>query len=302
LFPKGAPLAATYQYNNSNQTNIVGISKNGKITIGWVVGGSPWNAPLELFQADYEPGTDVAASQQFGIHNQTDVFAVNKRGNLTVIYITGSNWEGPVTLSNGGFPSKSGVAVSQRFGRDITDVFAVNTSGALTVTSVEGAGKWSGQTLLSPPNTFVPGSPLAAGRQFGLTQSDVFVVDKNGALTVTWFDGSNWNQPKRISAPGIFPPGANVATSEQFGFQDQTDVFAVNQTGQLTVSWVTKDSEWDGPQPISPSNLYTPGASLSAYQQVGINDQTDVFVHDKQGTLNVFYVTKNDPWTGPIPL
>jgi hypothetical protein len=56
-----------------------------------------------------------------------------------------------------------------------------------------------------------------------------------------------------------FLAGGGVAASQQFGLT-QTDVFAVNQNGQLTVSWVAGAGEWQGPLEIGPPVTHRPGA------------------------------------------
>jgi len=299
LFPPSAPLAASIQFGAPQQTDVFGVTKNGKLAVAWVTGTNPWSGPAEIFDGGYEPGAPVAASRQFGIDNQTDLFAVNKNGELTVSWVTGTgNWQGPHSLTHGGYPSKAWVAASQRFGRDTTDVYAVDNEGALTVHSVDGKNPWGGLVRLSPPGTFVPGSPLAAGQQFGLTQTDVFVVDKSGALTVTWFDGSKWQGPERITPSNTFPAGASVATSRQFD-RDQTDVFVVDNKGALTVTYVEGAGVWQETQSISHPGFATPSARLTAGRQFGVSQQTDVFVQTGDGQLHVFWVTAGGPWSGP---
>ncbi len=47
-------------------------------------------------------------------------------------------------------------------------------------------------------------------------------------------------------------PGSPLAASQQFG-GDQTDVFVIDDNGQLNVSWIVGDSpggQWSGPMPI----------------------------------------------------
>jgi len=83
---------------------------------------------------------------------------------------------------------------------------------------------------------------------------------------------------------------------------NQTDVFAVNNNGQLNVAWVLAGSPWSGPTTISPAGLFPPGAPLAASQQFGVPNQTDVFVVDKNGQLNVLWVLAGSPWSGPTTI
>jgi hypothetical protein len=139
---------------------------------------------------------------------------------------------------------------------------------------------------------------VAACQQFGLNQTDVFAIDKNGTLRVAWVVGAgNWNGPSPIGAAAIFLPGAGVAAGQQFGLT-QTDVFAVDKNGTLNVAWVVEAGNWNGPAPIGPAGMMLPGATPSTCQQAGLT-QTDVFVVDKNGDVNVFWVVGGGNWNGP---
>jgi hypothetical protein len=49
----------------------------------------------------------------------------------------------------------------------------------------------------------------------------------------------------QIGPVGNFPPGAPVAASQQFGVSGrQTDVFVVENSSTLTVSWVAGGGQW----------------------------------------------------------
>jgi hypothetical protein len=299
-FPAAAPVAASQQFGLA-QTDVFAVDKNGALTVSWVVGGGVWSGPIAIGPAGrFFPGTRLAAGQQFGL-NQTDVFAIDKNGALTVSWVDGAgSWSGPAEISPWErFVAGAPVASSQQFGLAQTDVFAVDRSGALTVSWVDGAGAWNGPAEISAPGMFLPNTSVTACQQVGLTQTDVFAVDKNGALRVSWVDGGGaWQGPAAISPPNTFVPGSAVAASRQFGL-NQTDVFAVDNNGTLTVTWVVGAGNWTGPVPISPVALALPGAPVSVAQQAGL-DQTDVFVVDRKGDLNLFWVSGAGHWNGPI--
>jgi hypothetical protein len=297
-FPASAPLTAGPQFGLT-QTDVFAVDTSGTLTVAWVTGGGNWSGPASIGSASFLPGAPLATTQQFGL-NQTSVFAVNKFGALTVAWVSGAGaWNGPATISGGNvFSASASVAACQQFGLTQTDVFAVDLAGALTVSWVDGGGAWNGPAAISPAGTFVVGSPLAAGQQIGLTQTNVFVVDLAGALTVSWVDGAGaWQGPVRISPVGTYLQGAPVATSQQFGLT-QTDVFAVDKTGTLTVTWVVGGGSWNGPAQIGPVGLALPSAPVSTCQQAGLN-QTDVFLVDRHGDLNMFYVSGGGAWAGP---
>ncbi len=94
---------------------------------------------------------------------------------------------------------------------------------------------------------------LAASNQFGIpNQTDVFAVDGNGSLRVSWVVSAGaWNGPAQIGPAGLFPSRAAVASSNQFGIPNQTDVFAADSDGVLHVAWVVSAGNWNGPISIA---------------------------------------------------
>jgi hypothetical protein len=59
---------------------------------------------------------------------------------------------------------------------------------------------------------------------------------------------------------------------------------------------------WQGPAPIGAPRVFPPGAAVAASSQFGWSDQTDVFVVDGNGTLNVAWVRGDGGWQGPLPI
>jgi hypothetical protein len=96
-------------------------------------------------------GAGLAASPQFGVANQTDVFAVGNDGTARVIWVDGGGgWKGPLGISPAGMaPAGAGLAASPQFGvADQTDVFAVAEDAVPEVLSVHGAGRWGGPVVI----------------------------------------------------------------------------------------------------------------------------------------------------------
>jgi hypothetical protein len=244
-------------------------------------------------------GGGVAASQQFG-GNQTDLFSVDQSGRLNVSWVDNAGpWQGPLPIGPAGLaPGGAFVASSRQFGLTQTDAFLVDGNGQLNVFWVDGFGVWNGPEKIGPAGIANPGCPLAVSQQFGGNQTDVLLIDKNGQLNVFWVDNAGaWNGPEKIGPAGLVKPGSFVAASQQFGLT-QTDVFVVDEAGQLNVFWVDGFGAWNGPQKIGPVGLANPGCALAASQQFGGN-QTDVFLVDKNGQLNVFWVDNAGAWNGP---
>jgi hypothetical protein len=305
LAPAGAAIAVSQQFGAVNQTDVFVVDKAGQLNVFWVNSAGAWGGPLGIGPAGFAPaGAAIAVSQQFGAVNQTDVFVVDQAGQLNVFWVNNAGaWGGPVGIGPAGFaPAGAAIAASQQFGAvNQTDVFVVDKAGQLNVFWVNNAGAWAGPLGIGPAGIFPPGAPVTASQQFGLNQTDVFVVDKNGTLNVLWVAASGaWSGPGAIGPAGIFSPGAPVAASQQFGAVNQTDVFVVDKTGQLKVFWVNNASAWGGPLGIGSAGFASVGAAVAASQQFGAVNQTDVFVADTAGQLNVFWVNNAGAWGGPL--
>jgi 3-deoxy-D-manno-octulosonic-acid transferase len=89
------------------------------------------------------------------------------------------------------------VATSQQIGLNQTDVFVVDKTGTLTVAWVVGGGAWAGPAKIGLQGLCLPGAPVSACQQTGLTQTDVFVMDRFGVLNVFWVSGGGaWAGPE----------------------------------------------------------------------------------------------------------
>jgi hypothetical protein len=145
---------------------------------------------------------------------------------------------------------------------------------------------------------------VSASPQYGVaSQTDAFFIGSNGQLYVKWVTGAgNWSGPVGLGPEGIFPPGAGVAASPQYGVDNQTDVFAVGNNGQLYVAWVTGAGNWSGPVGLGPEGILPPGAGVAASPQYGVDNQTDVLAVGNNGLLYVAWVTGAGNWSGPVGL
>ncbi|GLQ93240.1 hypothetical protein [Dyella acidisoli] len=304
--PPGAHLASSQRFGAAAQTEVYMMGGAGQLQQFQVTGTGGWSGPTGYGPAGLAPpGAAVAASEQFGGGGQTDVFTVGNNGQLQVYWAKANGgFNGPVPIGPTGFaPAGAHLVASQEFSvTNQTDAFVVAKSGQLSVFSVQSLGNWSGPRPIGPSHFAPPGAGLAAGPQFGCpNQTNVWVVDSTGRLVVFWTNQpGQWNGPVPISAAGFAPPGARLATSQQFGCDNQTNVWVVDSTGRLVVFWVENAGAWNGPVAISAPGFAPPGASMSAIQQFGCDNQTDVFVVDVNGRMNVFWVENAGSWNGPV--
>jgi hypothetical protein len=196
-------LAASNQFSLSNQTDVFVVSSDGATKVSWVQGAGKWQGPLAITTTGLtSPGGGVAASNQFSLPNQTDVFVVANDGATRVSWVqSGGKWQGPLTITPAGLaPKGAHLAASNQFGiPNQTDVFVVANDGATRVSWVQSGGKWQGSLTISTPELGSPGAGLAASNQFGLTQTDVFQVDPIGTNQVIWVQGGGlWQGPLAI--------------------------------------------------------------------------------------------------------
>jgi hypothetical protein len=120
----------------------------------------------------------------------------------------------------------------------------------LNVIWVEGNGPWQGPNPISASNLFIPDNEthIAMCKQTDDTLT-ALAVDKSGALTLSWVDGTGtWQGPAPISAPAIFRTGAHVDMCKQI--DDVLTALAVSTKEALNVSWVEGTGTWQGPAQI----------------------------------------------------
>jgi hypothetical protein len=184
-------------------------------------------------------------------------------------------------------------------------VFVVGANGGIDVSRVQGGGTWHGPLpITGTPGTSTPGAGLTASNQFGIPdQTDVFVVENDDAIHLSWVEGGgSWQGPLRITPTGVEEPGAELASSQQFGVSNQTDVFAVEKDGTIDVSWVRGGGTWGGPLAITKTGFADSGVALAASNQFGISSQTDVFVVGTDGATHVSWVEGGGTWDGPLQI
>jgi hypothetical protein len=86
-----------------------------------------------------------------------------------------------------------------------------------------------------------------------------------------------------------------------YPLNDQLEVFSIDQQGALTVVWKVKNGAWQSRLRLTPENFAAPGAPLAAVFYP-INNQLEVFLWDKKGSLHVVWKAQNGAWAGPGPL
>jgi hypothetical protein len=96
----GAHLVTSPQFGVANQTDVFVVADDGSARVLWVQGAGRWNGPLAISPTGRaEAGGHLAASQQFGDANRTDVFVVTSDGATKVLWVQGGgSWNGPLAI------------------------------------------------------------------------------------------------------------------------------------------------------------------------------------------------------------
>jgi hypothetical protein len=304
-FGPGGAFAVSQRFGTS-ETALFAISLSGQLVMFTVDRFARWKqspgyGPVNMA----DPYSPIAVSQRFGVNGQTGVFLLNQDGQLLVFWVDANGVTGPSPPLGDKHlaPYFGALAASQQFGADQTDVFLFDNHGQLNVFSAQGGGALNGPVKIGPTGFARSGAQLAASQRFGINQTDVFVVDKTGALSDYRVVGTdNWKDPAKISQASFANSGAHIAAGQRAGSPNQLDVFLVDKNGQLNVfSNILGKSSWDGPLAIGPKGLADAGAPVAVSQRFGAV-QTDVFVVDKKGTLNVISVDGTGIWKAPKQL
>lgn len=300
-YAPGIPFAVSQQFG-ANQTDLFAIDSKGQLDVFYSAGAGHWHSLQPLGpEGMVHPRSPLAASQRFGVNNRTDVYSVDQNFQLNVFWAEGAGaWNGPEPIG----PKKSWfaatpLAVSQHFGvNGRTDIFLFEKdTGQLYVVWAVGSSSWQAEAL--GPSGLTGYVGIAASQHFGVdNRTDVFMVDKNGQLNTVWAVGpGKWSETQTIGPAGLARSGASVAVSQRFGKKNQTDVYVVDMNGQLNVFSAIGPGDWSARQTIGPSGLTVSGAAIAVAQKPGTTDQTQVFVFDKSGQLNVFTADSSGHWS-----
>src|SRR4051812_26213096 len=195
-----------------------------------------------------------------------------------------------------------GYVATIRQGPAQVDCLYFDTNGTLRVSWVAGsAGTWQGPLGLTAPGAAPAGAPLVAFAQTP-DQVDVAFVDRNGVVQVMWVTADNpeWQGPVGLTPAGTAPAGAPLATVGQFG--DQHDLLFVDGSGLVQGMWESSAPPgWQGPVGLTAPAAAPSAAPIAAFAQS--SEQVDVAFVDRNGVVQVIWVTADDPhWQGPVGL
>jgi len=248
-----------------------------------------------------QPGGSFAVSRRFGA-DATDLFAVSVEGKLAVFSVEGGGrWKelpgvGPLDTA---LPGSGIAAVKSALGGDRTSVFLVAQTEELAEFIVDRNGAVSGPTTVGAKNITIKGAQLAVSRQLGADRTDVFLVDKDGALIVVWQDRKGaWKGPAKIGPPGLANRNAHVAVARHAG-AERTDVFVVGKDGTLNVFHAERADAWKGPDKLTAGDFARAGASVAIVER---GKRVDAYIIDRHAQLHALSAEGDGAWSAPQPI
>ena len=150
--------------------------------------------------------------------------------------------------------------------------FTAETANSVYGTLLPGSSPSIIQTFdVEEPPLYRREMALAVSQQFGINQTDLFVINGRGQLSVFSVLGDGtWSPLKAIGPLGMFYPGVPFTVCRHFGVDNRTDVFLFDQKGNLNMFWAVDAGDWNGPKQIGPTWLKLGSFYLAASQHIGV--------------------------------
>jgi hypothetical protein len=195
----------------------------------------------------------------YPLNNQLEVFFVDQRGALTVVWKAQNGaWNSPFKLTADGF-ALPGAPVSAVFYplNNQLEVFVMNSRGALHVVWKAQNGAWNTRFPLTSED-FASGDTPHAAVYYPLNdQLEVFLIDWHGAFNVIW-KGRNgaWNRPVALTASGFAPVRAPLSAVYYY-LNNQLEVFLIDPHGAFNVVWKAQNGAWNRPVALTDGGIWT---------------------------------------------
>ncbi len=266
---------------------------------------APSKKVVQTFRAvrtpKFQPGGPLALAPHLG-PDAAGLFAISVEGKLGgyALPVNGRGRElagaGPRGVAK---PGSAVAALPPGGPKEPAGLITVDQEGQLVAFAIDRGGGVSGPAEAGPKAITGWGAPLAASRQFGAGQTDLFVVDKKGQLKVIWRkDGGAWSGPANIGPEEFTAKFAHLAAG-RLGKGDRTGVFAIDKQGSLAVFRAEKDGPWMGPQTIGEAGFAPAGAPIVVFEG---EERTFVFLVDKHGQPHVAVAESDGGFGAPKPI
>ena len=267
--------------------------------------GTPGKKIVQTFRAarmpKFNPGGPLALAPHLG-PDAVGLFAISIEGKLGG-YALPANGRGRELAGAGprdtAKPGSPIVALLPGGPKEPAGLVMVDQVGQLVAFTIDRDGGLSGPAEAGPKAVTIWGAPLAASRQFGAGQTDLFVVDKNGQVKVVWRkDGGAWSGPADIGPEEFTAKFAHLAAG-RLGKGDRTGLFAVDKQGALAVFRAEKNGPWMGPQTIGEAGFAPAGAPIAVFEA---EERTFLFLVDKRGQPHMAVAESDGGFGAPKPI
>ena len=314
--PNFAPPRAhiTSARQNDTQLDAFFIGKSGAVLVTWESNDGGWQQPVPITpDGRAPPGACIAVASE--TPTQLDAFYVANDGAVWVSWLQpdgtwtdgrdGRRDGARITPVNRAAPGNC-VAVARQ-SADQLDVFYAALDGAIWATWnvnqtwTDGVGNHGNGIRVTPTGTVPPQAEVAAIKQTD-TQLDVFAVDDNGAVIVTWLqpDGT-WTdgvgvrpRPAAITPNGLAPSGSTIRIAWQNAHQ--LNAFVVDTEGAIWITLEQNNGAWTEPVAITPPRIAPPGAHFDVLKGNQDNQMEVLWVGPKQAFW-VTWLMPDGTWT-----
>ncbi len=197
------------------------MDQQGVLCVVRKVQNGPWQGAEGLTEPGFAPPGAPVAVVVYPLHQQLEVFVIDTRGVLHVLYKVGNeDWQGPEGLTAQGFAAVGAHLAAVYYPTyDQVEVFTVDPHGVLQVIWKQNNAHWQGPFGLTEPCLAPAGAPITAPYYPPNDQLEVFVVGHNCAVQGIWKEhNSHWKPlvddtvlPINLTMQGLAPAGAALA-------------------------------------------------------------------------------------------
>ena len=204
--PRRGQLAASTLFD-TDQLALFAVHKGGGLHVFRQKSDGNWEAPERIGKGEFKPGGHITVARCAGNPRQTDVYLIDKKGQLKVFStVWDGAWNGPVAIGPTDFAS-AGAPVEVITAPDGTEthVLVADKNGTLQRFSMDKEGAWSTAQQIGPSSVTRSAALIASAPQLGAQdQWDIFLINETGTNAPGWpvvFSGSgthSWTGPKAL--------------------------------------------------------------------------------------------------------